>query len=203
MSSLALAKQSSEEEEGTDLEAHEAWRERTFHERFEQQAERTPEALAVVYEDSKLTYAELNAKANRLAYILRTHGVKPEQVVGILAGRSTELLIGVLAVWKAGGAYVPLDPDYPAERIEYMLADSGASVLLTQTCLLEQTEVWRTDTNLMLQTVLALDDETTYGLAGENGTVGTQAWSETCAEESYVAGGSGIGCCRNLCHSRS
>ncbi|MBJ8193963.1 AMP-binding protein, partial [Bacillus cereus] len=80
------------------------------------------------------------------------------QVVGILAGRSAELLIGVLAVWKAGGAYVPLDPDYPAERIEYMLADSGASVLLTQTRLLEQAEAWRSDGALVLQTVLALDD---------------------------------------------
>ncbi|MDT0125669.1 non-ribosomal peptide synthase/polyketide synthase [Paenibacillus sp. RRE4] len=183
VSSLALAKQSSEEEESTGLESHEAWRERTFHEQFEQQVERTPEVLAVVDEDSKLTYAELNAKANRLAYILRTHGVKPEQVVGILAGRSTELLIGVLAVWKAGGAYVPLDPDYPAERIEYMLADSGASVLLTQTCLLEQAEVWRTDADLMLQTVLALDDATTYELGGKEGTVGTQTWDETGTEE--------------------
>lgn len=123
VSSSALAKQPAAE--GTGLEADESWRERTFHELFEEQAERTPGALAVVYEDSKLTYAELNAKANRLAYALRARGVKPEQVVGILAGRSAELLIGVLAVWKAGGAYVPLDPDYPAERIEYMLADSG------------------------------------------------------------------------------
>ncbi|MGF6358332.1 amino acid adenylation domain-containing protein/non-ribosomal peptide synthase protein (TIGR01720 family), partial [Paenibacillus sp. 4624] len=181
VSSQALAKQPAEE--STGLETDEAWRERTFHELFEQQVERTPEALAVVYEDSRLTYAELNAKANRLAYILRTYGVKPEQVVGILAGRSTELLIGVLAVWKAGGAYVPLDPDYPAERIEYMLADSGASVLLTQTCLLEQAEVWRTDADLVLQTVLALDDATTYGLGGTEGAVGTQAWGEAGAEE--------------------
>lgn len=121
VSSSALVKQSATEGAGLD----ESWRGRTFHERFEEQVERTPGALAVVYEDSKLTYTELNAKANRLAYVLRARGVKPEQVVGILAGRSAELLIGVLAVWKAGGAYVPLDPDYPAERIEYMLADSG------------------------------------------------------------------------------
>ncbi|NGP58570.1 amino acid adenylation domain-containing protein [Paenibacillus thiaminolyticus] len=162
VSSSALAKQPAAE--GTGLEADESWRERTFHELFEEQAERTPGALAVVYEDSKLTYAELNAKANRLAYALRARGVKPEQVVGILAGRSAELLIGVLAVWKAGGAYVPLDPDYPAERIEYMLADSGASVLLTQTRLLEQAEAWRSDGALALQTVLALDDAATYSL---------------------------------------
>ncbi|KJD40211.1 bacitracin synthetase [Paenibacillus polymyxa] len=180
VSSSALAKQPAAE--GTGLEADESWRERTFHELFEEQAERTPEALAVVYEDSKLTYAELNAKANRLAYALRARGVKPEQVVGILADRSAELLIGVLAVWKAGGAYVPLDPDYPAERIEYMLADSGASVLLTQTRLLEQTEAWRSDGALVLQTVLALDDAATYNLGVAEAAVGVQALGEAGAE---------------------
>ncbi|MGW8443542.1 non-ribosomal peptide synthase/polyketide synthase [Paenibacillus sp. S33] len=182
VSSSALAKQPAAE--GTGLEADESWRERTFHELFEEQAERTPGALAVVYEDSKLTYAELNAKANRLAYALRARGVKPEQVVGILAGRSAELLIGVLAVWKAGGAYVPLDPDYPAERIEYMLADSGASVLLTQTRLLEQAEAWRSDGALVLQTVLALDDAATYSLGA---AVGVQALGEAGAEAEALA----------------
>ncbi|MBY7738569.1 non-ribosomal peptide synthetase [Paenibacillus polymyxa] len=184
VSSSALAKQPAAE--GIGLEADESWRERTFHELFEEQAERTPEALAVVYEDSKLTYAELNAKANRLAYALRARGVKPEQVVGILADRSAELLIGVLAVWKAGGAYVPLDPDYPAERIEYMLADSGASVLLTQTRLLEQTEAWRSDGALVLQTVLALDDAATYNLgAAEAAAAETSATAE--AEKNVLA----------------
>ncbi|MCP3808144.1 non-ribosomal peptide synthase/polyketide synthase [Paenibacillus sp. Lou8.1] len=180
VSSSALAKQPAAE--GTGLEADESWGERTFHELFEEQAERTPGALAVVYEDSKLTYAELNAKANRLAYALRARGVKPEQVVGILAGRSAELLIGVLAVWKAGGAYVPLDPDYPAERIEYMLADSGASVLLTQTRLLEQAEAWRSDGALVLQTVLALDDAATYSLGAAEAAVGVQALGEAKVE---------------------
>ncbi|BFH70999.1 hypothetical protein PsJ27TS7_49990 [Paenibacillus dendritiformis] len=184
VSSSVLAKQPAAE--GTGLEADESWRERTFHELFEEQAERTPGALAVVYEDSKLTYAELNAKANRLAYALRARGVKPEQVVGVLAGRSAELLIGVLAVWKAGGAYVPLDPDYPAERIEYMLADSGASVLLTQTRLLEQAEAWRSDGALALQTVLALDDAATYSLgASEAASAETSATAE--AEKNVLA----------------
>ncbi|MGW8960046.1 amino acid adenylation domain-containing protein, partial [Paenibacillus sp. NPDC055715] len=185
VSSSALAKQPAAE--GTGLEADESWREKTFHELFEEQAERTPGALAVVYEDSKLTYAELNAKANRLAYVLRARGVKPEQVVGILAGRSAELLIGVLAVWKAGGAYVPLDPDYPAERIEYMLADSGASVLLTQTRLLEQAEAWRSDGALVLQTVLALDDVATYSLVAAEAAVGVQALGEAGAEAEALA----------------
>ncbi|WP_434749294.1 non-ribosomal peptide synthase/polyketide synthase [Paenibacillus amylolyticus] len=185
VSSAAFAKQSAEE--GTGLEAHESWRERTFHELFEEQVKRTPGALAVVYEDNKLTYAELNAKANRLAYVLRAQGVKPEQVVGILAGRSAELLIGVLAVWKAGGAYVPLDPDYPAERIEYMLADSGASVLLTQACLLEQAEAWSKDRTLALQTVLALDDAATYSLGVSETAVSLQAEVEIVAEVEALA----------------
>ncbi|RPK22202.1 non-ribosomal peptide synthase/polyketide synthase [Paenibacillus xylanexedens] len=180
VSSSALVKQPAVE--GTGLEADESWRERTFHELFEEQAKRAPGALAVVYEDSQLTYAELNAKANRLAYVLRARGVKPEQVVGILAGRSAELLVGVLAVWKAGGAYVPLDPDYPAERIEYMLADSGASVLLTQTCLLEQAETWRCNGALTLQTVLALDDAAAYSLGAAETAVGVQALGEAGAE---------------------
>ncbi|PZT52935.1 non-ribosomal peptide synthetase, partial [Paenibacillus silvae] len=176
--------------EGASLEADElseSWRESTFHELFEQQAERTPEALAVVCEDNKLTYAELNSRANSLAYALRTHGVSPEQVVGILAGRSVELLIGVLAVWKAGGAYVPLDPDYPAERIEYMLADSGAAVLLTQTCLLEQAEAWRSNGALVLQTVLALDDATTYSLEAIETAAGLQTLCKSGSEEKVLA----------------
>ncbi|TVX94714.1 non-ribosomal peptide synthetase, partial [Paenibacillus agilis] len=185
VSSSALAKQLAAE--GTGVEADESWRESTFHELFEEQVERTPGALAVVYEDSKLTYAELNAKANHLAYTLRARGVKPEQVVGIMADRSVELLIGVLAVWKAGGAYVPLDPEYPAERIEYMLADSGASVLLTQTRLLEQVEAWCRDGSLVLQTVLALDDFATYSLGAGEAAVGVQAVGEAGAEVEALA----------------
>ncbi|MGP0580475.1 AMP-binding protein, partial [Paenibacillus peoriae] len=81
----------------------------------------------------RLTYAELNERANRLAATLRASGIGRETIVGILAERSVDLLVAVLAVWKAGGAYVPLDPDYPAERVRFMLEDSGAKVLLTQT----------------------------------------------------------------------
>ncbi|RPD99132.1 condensation domain-containing protein, partial [Paenibacillus polymyxa] len=88
-----------------------------FHQLFEEQAKRTPEAAAVVYENDRLTYAELNERANRLAATLRTSGIGRETIVGILAERSVDLLVAVLAVWKAGGAYVPLDPDYPAERV--------------------------------------------------------------------------------------
>lgn len=99
---------------------------------FEAQVERTPEATALVFENHRLTYRELNAKANQLAYHLRALGVEPEKLVGICGERSIEMLIGFLGILKAGGAYVPLDPSYPQERLAFMLSDSQVSVLLTQ-----------------------------------------------------------------------
>jgi len=86
----------------------------------------------VVYEESSLTYAELNRRANRLAHYLRELGVKPDERVGICVERGLEMVVGLLAILKAGGAYVPLDPGYPVERLNYMLEDSGPTVLLTQ-----------------------------------------------------------------------
>src|SRR5262249_34268985 len=103
-----------------------------LHEMFEAQVERTPERIAAVHTHEELTYRELNARANKLARYLRKLGVRPETCVGVLVERSLEMLVGLLAVLKAGGAYVPLDPEYPQERLGFMLADSGARVLLTQ-----------------------------------------------------------------------
>ncbi len=105
------------------------------HQFFERQVERTPEAVAVVFENQALTYAELNARANRLAHHLRALGVGPDARVAIGLERSPEMVVAVLAVLKAGGAYVPLDPTYPAERLQYMLADSAPAVLLTRSSL--------------------------------------------------------------------
>ncbi|RPI88778.1 MAG: amino acid adenylation domain-containing protein, partial [Chloroflexi bacterium] len=105
---------------------------------FEEQAERTPDAIAVVFEDQQLTYAQLNARANQLAHYLRKQGVGPEVLVGICMERSLEMIVGLLGILKAGGAYVPLDPAYPADRLMYMLADSGPLVLLTQHSLLQR-----------------------------------------------------------------
>ncbi|MGG4207781.1 amino acid adenylation domain-containing protein, partial [Paenibacillus jamilae] len=133
-----------------------------FHRLFEEQAERTPEEAAVVYENERLTYAELNERANRLAATLRASGIGRETIVGILAERSVNLLVAVLAVWKAGGAYVPLDPDYPTDRVRFMLEDSGAKVLLTQTLLRERAEAWLGEEELALAAVLYLDDEASY-----------------------------------------
>ncbi|MFL5541905.1 MAG: condensation domain-containing protein, partial [Longimicrobiaceae bacterium] len=110
------------------------------HELFEAQVERTPGAAALVFEDETLSYAELNARANRLAHHLRALGVGPDARVGICAERGLEMVVGVLGVLKAGGAYVPLDPAYPAERLVYTLADSAPAAVLVQTHLRDRVE---------------------------------------------------------------
>jgi amino acid adenylation domain-containing protein len=105
---------------------------RCIHELFAMQAARTPDAVAVVFEDRSLTYAELNARANRLAHHLAGLGAGPEARVGICVHRSAEMVVAMLAVLKSGAAYLPLDPSYPADRLAYMLTDSGAPLLVTQ-----------------------------------------------------------------------
>ncbi|NEP33690.1 amino acid adenylation domain-containing protein [Moorena sp. SIO3B2] len=107
-------------------------RDKCIHQLFEEQVEKTPDAVAVVFEDKQLTYSELNSRANQLAHYLQTLGVKPEVLVGICVERSLLMIVGLLGILKAGGAYVPLDPNYPSERLAYMLSDAGVSVLLTQ-----------------------------------------------------------------------
>jgi amino acid adenylation domain-containing protein len=106
-----------------------------IHTRFERQVERTPEAPAVSFEGRHLTYAELNARANRLAHHLRGLGVGPDVRVALCVERGLEMMAGILAVLKAGGAYVPLDPGYPADRLAFMLADSAPAAVLTQASL--------------------------------------------------------------------
>jgi amino acid adenylation domain-containing protein len=105
---------------------------RCIHQLFEDQARRTPHAPALVRGQARITYAELDARANRLARYLRGLGVGPEVRVGVCLERSPELIVSILAVMKAGGAYVPMDPGHPTERIAYLLGDSGVGVLLTQ-----------------------------------------------------------------------
>ncbi|HEX9936119.1 MAG TPA: condensation domain-containing protein, partial [Longimicrobium sp.] len=111
---------------------------RCIHELFEAQVERTPGAEAVSFEGERLTYAGLNARANRLAHHLRALGVGPDARVGLCLERGVDAIVGLLAALKAGGAYVPLDPSYPAERLREMLADSRPVVLLTQAPLRER-----------------------------------------------------------------
>ena len=103
-----------------------------IHQLFEEQVQRTPDAIALVFEDQQLTYWELNACANQLAHYLQSLGVGPEALVGICVERSVSMVVGLLGILKAGGAYVPLDSTYPAERLQYMLDDAQVSVLLVQ-----------------------------------------------------------------------
>jgi amino acid adenylation domain-containing protein/non-ribosomal peptide synthase protein (TIGR01720 family) len=105
---------------------------RCLHELFAEQAARTPDATAVVFEDTALTYAELDARANQVAHHLAAEGVGPDALVAVSAPRGVELVVGLLAVLKAGGAYVPVDPDLPAERRSYLVEDSGVRVVLTE-----------------------------------------------------------------------
>ncbi len=126
-----------------------AWNETTLavpessiQELFGAQAERTPAAVAVVAGAEQVSYAELNRRANQLAHHLRRLGVGPEERVGVLLERTTELVIGLLGILKAGGAYVPLDANYPQERLSYMLEDAAAKVLLTQEGLRERAAQW-------------------------------------------------------------
>ena len=107
-------------------------REKLIHELFEEQVERSPQASAVVYEDRSLTYSELNARANQLAAYLRQQGVGPDQLVGLCAERSLEMMVGLFGILKAGAAYVPLDPTYPPDRLAFMMEDAALKVLLTQ-----------------------------------------------------------------------
>ncbi len=103
-----------------------------IHQNFERQAEQTPDATALCYEGNKLTYRELNERANRLAHFLQRLGVGPETPVALCLERSVNMVVAILGVLKAGGAYVPTDLAYPKERLAFMLDDTKAPVLLTQ-----------------------------------------------------------------------
>ncbi|WP_258170679.1 condensation domain-containing protein, partial [Burkholderia cepacia] len=107
-----------------------------LHRLFEQQVERTPDAVAAVCDDASLTYAELNLRANRLAHRLIELGVAPDALVGVAMERSLDMIVALLAILKAGGAYVPVDPDYPAERVRFMIDNAQLRWLLTQQHLL-------------------------------------------------------------------
>ena len=110
-------------------------RDKCIHQFIEEQARRTPEATAVVFEDQRLTYRELNTRAEALAFALRQLGIGPDVPVGVCLERSLDMMVGLLGILKAGGCYVPLDPAYPKERLAFVLADARPPVLLTQTSL--------------------------------------------------------------------
>ncbi len=126
-----------------------------IHQLFEAQVARTPDAPALIFGAQTLSYAELNCRANQLAHKLREQGVGPDVLVGIAMQRNLEMVVSLLAILKAGGAYVPLDPEYPQDRLEYMLEDSQAILLLSQTSLIERIpEQFRSRTLLLDQVPL-------------------------------------------------
>ncbi len=109
---------------------------KTIHQLFEEQVKKTPDNIAVIFEEKQLTYRELNEQSNQLAYFLRKKGVKTETLVAICVDRSLVMIVGILGILKAGSAYVPIDPNYPKTRIQYLLEDTKAPLLLTQQKLL-------------------------------------------------------------------
>ncbi|PFD35310.1 non-ribosomal peptide synthetase [Bacillus cereus] len=109
----------------------------TIHELFEQQAMMYPNAIAVTYEKERVTYRELNERANQLAHYLQKKGVGPDTLVGLCVERSLEMIVGILGILKAGGAYVPLDPTYPEQRLQYILEDASIQLFVTQESLKE------------------------------------------------------------------
>ncbi|EEM96244.1 non-ribosomal peptide synthetase [Bacillus thuringiensis] len=109
----------------------------TIHEMFERQAMIYPNAIAVTYEKEKITYKELNERANQLAHYLQKKGVRPDTLVGLCVERSLEMIVGILGILKAGGAYVPLDSTYPDQRLQYILEDASIQLFVTQESLKE------------------------------------------------------------------
>ncbi|NER91290.1 non-ribosomal peptide synthetase [Moorena sp. SIO3A2] len=154
-----------------------------IHQLFEEQVEKTPDAVAVVFEEQKLTYSQLNSKANQLAHYLQKLGVVPETLVGICIERSAEMVVGLLAILKAGGAYVPLDPNYPTSRINYMVEDAQLSIILTQ-------EKWQHHLPQTAAQVICLDREQPNTASSENLTVSIT--SEHQAYMMYTSGSTGL-----------
>ncbi|RPK06399.1 Bacitracin synthetase 3 (BA3) [Bacillus subtilis] len=129
-------------------------KEKTLYQLVEEQAERTPAQVAIVFGDEKLTYRQLNERANQLARTLRAKGVRADRLTAIISEHSIDLVVGILAVLKAGGAYVPIDPDYPKHRIQYILEDSKAEIVLTQYHLRQRFT--------HAGTIVLLDEESSY-----------------------------------------
>ncbi|HWP45096.1 MAG TPA: amino acid adenylation domain-containing protein, partial [Blastocatellia bacterium] len=151
---------------------------------FEEQAERTPENVAVVIEGEEISYGELNRRANQLGGYLRSRGVGPEVRVAICAERSIEMIVGILGVLKAGGAYVPLDPAYPRQRLAFMLDDSRPRIVLAQTRLAGLIEGQQFET-------LFLDDESQEFLLASSDPVESGVSGENLAYVIYTSGSTG------------
>ncbi|HEX7175267.1 MAG TPA: amino acid adenylation domain-containing protein [Pyrinomonadaceae bacterium] len=155
-----------------------------LHEPFEAQAARTPDAIALVCEDARLTYDELNRRANRLAHRLLGLGVGPELRVGICLDRSPEMVVAMMSSLKAGGAYLPLDPAYPSERLRFMLEDSRATVVITQRRLLHQLPPHAAH-------VICLDEEADESARVSEDNPAVKVWPDNLAYVIYTSGSTG------------
>ena len=156
-------------------------RDKTIHELFEEQVLRTPDNIALVFGEESMTYSELNAKSNQLAHMLRSKGVQPDSIVGIMVGRSFEMIIGIMGILKAGGAYLPIDPEYPKERIRFMLEDSNAKIILTQS--------WFKDTVVYGGEKIELDGEIYLGVKANLAKINS---SHDLAYVIYTSGSAGM-----------
>ena len=155
--------------------------------RFEAQVRNSPEAIALVFGATELSYAALNARANRLARRLRDRGVGTDIVVGLALDRGIEMLVALLAVLKAGGAYLPLDPDYPPERLAHMLRDSGAALVLTQMDLRDQFAAVLAETGAEAWLL-----DTSDGEGGDAGNLDVAVHGESLAYVIYTSGSTGL-----------
>ncbi|MGH7827785.1 MAG: MupA/Atu3671 family FMN-dependent luciferase-like monooxygenase, partial [Candidatus Binatia bacterium] len=162
-----------------------------LHQLFEAQVEKTPEAIAVTFEDRQLNYRELNNRANQLAHHLQKLGVGPDVLVGICVERSIEMMIGLLGILKAGGAYVPLDPAYPKERLGFMIEDSRAHALLTQSQLLGRLPIGNPQHAIRNPTVICLDSDSEIIAAEPQRNPLSPVTAENLAYVIYTSGSTG------------
>ena len=154
---------------------------------IEAQAAQAPSAVAIVWADQRISYGELNARANQLARRLRRRGVGPDRLIGIALARSPEMMVALLAVLKAGGAYLPLDPDYPAERLAHMLRDSAATLVLTQSELLEPLAPVLRETGVEAWCV----DEPSQPVGEDTGNLNVEIHPDSLAYVIYTSGSTG------------
>jgi len=154
------------------------------HQLLQEQARRTPEAIAMEFQGRSLTYAELDARSNQLAHFLRHRGVRAEQLVGVCVERSLEMVVALLGILKAGGAYVPLDPAYPSDRIQYVLDDARVKLLLTQDAMLASLPPTTAE-------AICLDPEWRAFQDEDSGPVAAEVKPENLAYVIYTSGSTG------------
>ena len=160
-------------------------RNKCIHQLFEEQAQLTSEAVAVIYQDSRLSYAELDERSNQLAHHLRALGVGPESRVGLFMERSLEMIVGLLGILKAGGAYVPLDPEYPRQRLSFILSDSELAVVITQQRMLERLPT-------QSATAVCLDSDWPEIAERPRSDAGVEVTADNLAYVIYTSGSTGI-----------